>query len=109
SYEGMARSLQSSLPTLKQVVVVDGDGDSSFDNLLMAPVPTDKLAKRAPLAPDDILLIMFTSGTTGEPKGVMHSSNTVLKGMQALINRLGISGEDNVLAATPLGHMTGYA
>lgn len=108
-FESMGRSLKASLPTLENVIVVDGKGSDSFNNMLLKPAPTEELEGRQPLAPDDILLVMFTSGTTGEPKGVMHSSNTMLKGVQALIDRMKISGDDNVLAATPLGHLTGYA
>lgn len=108
-YQPMARSLKASIPTLEHTIIVGGEDDKSFKKQLLKPCADQELRARKPLTPDEILLVMFTSGTTGEPKGVMHTSNTMLKGVRALIDRLKISENDNVLAATPLGHLTGYA
>ena len=52
--------------------------------------------------------VVFTSGTTGEPKGVMHTPNTTLSTIYALIERLGLSDRDVLLMASTLGHQTGY-
>lgn len=107
----MAGGLRTSLPRLQHVIVVDGDGDDSFGNMLLkgAPAAGKPASEVKALEPDDVLLLMFTSGTTGEPKGVMHTSNTVLTTMDLCTERLGLTPTDIMLAATPLGHMTGYA
>jgi cyclohexanecarboxylate-CoA ligase len=105
-FAAMARGLKTSLPKLEHVIVVDGDGEDSFDNLLLKEVPVSVMT---PLKPDDVLLLMFTSGTTGEPKGVMHTSNTVLTTLELATERLGLTPSDIMLASTPLGHLTGYA
>lgn len=109
-FAGMARDLQTSLPGLEHVIVVDGDGDDSFDNMLLrAPGAGKSASEVKALVPDDVLLLMFTSGTTGEPKGVMHTSNTVLTTLDLAIERLELTPADVMLAGTPLGHLTGYA
>lgn len=107
-YQSMARGLKGTVPTLEHVIVVDGDGEDSFDTMLLAERPVDTVVME-PLAADDVLLIMFTSGTTGEPKGVMHTSNTMFAALHAFIERIGVTPDDNVLSAAPLGHLTGYA
>jgi acyl-CoA synthetase (AMP-forming)/AMP-acid ligase II len=52
--------------------------------------------------------VVFTSGTTGEPKGVMHTSNTVLSICYPLIDRLGFSADDVALMSSTFGHQTGF-
>jgi cyclohexanecarboxylate-CoA ligase len=109
-FAAMAKGLQASLPRLEHVIVVDGEGADSFDTMLLKEAPAfAALPARQALAPDDVLLLMFTSGTTGEPKGVMHTSNTILTSMDLCIERLGLTPDDIVLAASPLAHLTGYA
>jgi cyclohexanecarboxylate-CoA ligase len=68
-------------------------------------------AERRPLPGTDanaVHEIVFTSGTTGEPKGVMHTSNTALSTVYRLIERLEFSERDVILMASTLGHQTGY-
>ncbi|NMF97618.1 cyclohexanecarboxylate-CoA ligase [Aromatoleum toluolicum] len=105
-HAAMARELQPKLPNLKQVVVVDGDGEDSFDRVLMRD-DTPPLAGPG-LGPDDVSLLMYTSGTTGEPKGVMHTSNTLFSNLHAYIATMELSASDVVLGASPMAHLTGY-
>jgi glutaryl-CoA dehydrogenase/cyclohexanecarboxylate-CoA ligase len=67
-------------------------------------------AELAALRPDpnDVTLLIFTSGTTGEPKGVMHSHNTVVAANNPLPERLGISTESVIHMASTLAHLTGF-
>src|ERR1700726_4970334 len=69
-YSMMAEGLRAELPHLKHLIVVDGEGCSSFERTLLAAEPA---GKNAGLRPDDMSVLMFTSGTTGEPKGVIHT------------------------------------
>lgn len=111
-FAGMARGLRADLPQLKHVIVVDGDGPDSFDAMLLGELADSEAARtlpRRPLGPDDILMLMFTSGTTGEPKGVMHTSNTMLTIVESCITRLELQGDEVALGASPLAHLVGYA
>jgi len=108
-HAAMAYGLQRELPALKQVVVVDGEGDDGFDRLLMSGARRIEPQQPPRLAPDAMAVVMFTSGTTGSPKGVMHSHNTLMACNLSLAGRFGLTGDDVMLACSPLGHMTGYA
>jgi cyclohexanecarboxylate-CoA ligase len=105
-YAAMAQGMRADLPHLKQVIVVDGEGETSFERMLLSSEP-DKLPPG--LLPDDMAVLMFTSGTTGEPKGVMHTSNSLIACCKALSERFGLDSSDVLLVASPVGHMTGYA
>jgi cyclohexanecarboxylate-CoA ligase len=105
-YSMMAEGLRAELPHLKHLIVVDGEGCSSFERTLLAAEPA---GKNAGLRPDDMSVLMFTSGTTGEPKGVIHTSNSLIGCTKALTERFGLDVSDVLLVASPVGHMTGYA
>lgn len=111
-HAAMAESLKTKLPKLQHIVVVDGEGANGFDRLLLQGSKrveaADSPAERA-LAPEELAVMMFTSGTTGSPKGVMHSCNTLLACNKALSGRFGLTSDDVLLACSPVGHMTGYA
>jgi len=112
-HEGMARSLQAQLPSLTRVVVIDGGGADDFDTLLTKPEWEKEpdapgiLASNRP-GPDDITQLIYTSGTTGEPKGVMHSANTLMANIVPYAERLKLGKDDIILMASPLAHQTGF-
>lgn len=105
-HEAMAREMLPGLPHLKRLVVVGDDGPDSFDAVLMRD-DTPPLAGPG-IGPNDILLLMYTSGTTGEPKAVMHTSNTLFSNLHAYIETMELSDADIVLGASPMAHLTGY-
>ena len=112
-HEAMARDLQPSLPALQRVVVIDGDGPDDFDALLTTPQwERDPDAARILSAnrpsPDDVTQLIYTSGTTGEPKGVMHSANTLMANILPYAARLHLGEDDVVLMASPMAHQTGF-
>lgn len=60
-------------------------------------------------APDDPLVVLFTSGTTGEPKGVVLTLANVLASATASAFRLGIRPDDCWHVPLPMYHMGGLA
>ena len=105
-YAAMAQGMRGDLPDLKHVIVVDSEGDDSFERALLASEPG---VLPSGLGPDDMAVLMFTSGTTGEPKGAAHTSNSLIACSKALSGRFGLDSSDVLLVASPVGHMTGYA
>ncbi|WP_454689730.1 class I adenylate-forming enzyme family protein [Achromobacter aloeverae] len=73
------------------------------------PEPADDAdAAMAPESdPDKVVYLAFTSGTTGEPKGVMHSDNTLLANGRALVADWGHDASGVVLALSPMSHHIG--
>jgi malonyl-CoA/methylmalonyl-CoA synthetase len=57
--------------------------------------------------PDDDALIVYTSGTTGEPKGAVHTHRSLLAGVQALRMAWDWQPDDRLILALPLFHVHG--
>jgi len=55
----------------------------------------------------DLATIMYTSGTTGQPKGVMLSHRGILAGARAKTERIPVSAGDRALCVLPLFHSGG--
>ncbi|MCS5735162.1 AMP-binding protein [Herbiconiux daphne] len=84
-----------------------------IDEILPAPpAAAGPLAEPAhplavsPVSPTDVALLMFTSGTTGTPKGVLHSHQTLLYEAASIGEVFGLDGEA-VFMPSPLAHVTG--
>jgi acyl-CoA synthetase len=54
--------------------------------------------------PNQVIYLAFTSGTTGEPKGVMHSDNTLLANARAIAADWSIDADSVVFPLSPLSH-----
>jgi cyclohexanecarboxylate-CoA ligase len=114
-HAAMARDLQATVETLEHVVVL-GDGTEGAlafqDHFVERPWEEDPAlgaeleARRA--GPDDLVQIQFTSGTTGEPKGVLHSHNTIYSGSRVIDEVYGLGGDDVCFMASTLAHQTGF-
>ncbi|MDP6176057.1 MAG: AMP-binding protein, partial [Rhodospirillales bacterium] len=79
-YPAMIEGLRGELPDLAHMLVVMGDDlATSFEANMLQCAEADQaeLAARRPGA-NDVTEVMYTSGTTGQPKGVMHTPNTLL-------------------------------
>ena len=77
-------------------------GDTWPDALLGdAPPPT-----RAP-DPNDVAVILYTSGTTAEPKGVLHSHNTLLSECRSTRDYHRLRADDVFVMPSPVSHISG--
>ncbi|GGJ12417.1 cyclohexanecarboxylate-CoA ligase [Alicyclobacillus cellulosilyticus] len=110
-YLDMVERIRGDLPNLAGVYVLEQairqPGDVTFGGLL-APVP-DLAAIRA-RRPDRHMpaQLFYTSGTTGEPKGVIHTHHTLAVALALHCDTLGLGPEDTVWIPTPLAHQTGF-
>jgi long-chain acyl-CoA synthetase len=59
------------------------------------------------LGADDIAFLTYTSGTTGPPKGAMNTHGNVVFSSQTYRDWVGVGGDDVILGAAPLFHITG--
>ena len=57
--------------------------------------------------PDSVLQLAFTSGTTGEPKGILHTHETLLHPARHIAARYELTDADRLHMASTLGHQTG--
>jgi long-chain acyl-CoA synthetase len=114
---GVVLSVLESAPALKDVIVLFSHGTESragktlfsFESLRSAGA--EALAAdtglRAPHegAPDDLVTIVYTSGTTGEPKGTMLSHANILSNVNAAIRMFSLGPGDSMVSFLPLCHM----
>ncbi len=68
----------------------------------------EQSAREAEIGPDDLCDMLFTSGTTGYPKGVMYGHRQCLMAIDAWATRVGIRRGDRVLVIPPFFHAFGY-
>ena len=116
SYPRMMNALRSKLPALEHVLVIggeDGEDGQSFEAALLNRRWEDEMdgeaifAERRP-GPNDVSELIYTSGTTGHPKGVMHTSNTIIGNIQQIVRKTELTSADVILMASPLAHNTGF-
>ncbi len=104
----------SDFPVLKRVVIAgDGDypGTVAWDAALAGAdrISDAGLEARADTVdPDDPVFIMYTSGTTGFPKGVLHNHN-LIRNAEERAYRLGVTENDVIMNYLPLFHAFGYS
>ncbi|HLG89393.1 MAG TPA: AMP-binding protein [Alphaproteobacteria bacterium] len=59
-------------------------------------------------APTDVSLLLYTSGTTADPKGVLHTHQTLDYEIRSIAKLFDLDADDTVFAPSPLTHITGY-
>lgn len=103
-------------PKVERVVVFDPRGTRRIDDARLvawrtfvdgagAPEPGWYEGQLRARDPDDPAMIVYTSGTTGQPKGAMLSSRNVLEGSDETCRELGITAADSLLSYLPLCHV----
>ncbi|WP_018656682.1 AMP-binding protein [Actinomadura flavalba] len=123
SYAHMSADVAQDVPTLRHRVLLGAaDADPAGPGLagaldLHAALLGDPGGEDAvhtgiddvvPATADDIAYIMFTSGTTGEPKGAVHTYNTLYATNHVQAEALGVTGDDVTAMGSPTTHNAGY-
>ena len=99
-HAAMAEALAAELPALEHVVVVDG-GPPVGEAAPSRPVPAGP-------RPDQIAQLLFTSGTSGEPKGALHRHDALMRAADHHIDHFGLTRDDVIYVPSPLAHQTGF-
>jgi fatty-acyl-CoA synthase len=112
-YLGMIGEIRGRLPKLKHVVIVGepGEGMHRFDEVVSLGaerLDDGALAEReAACEPTDNVFILYTSGTTGSPKGAMLSHHNIARNAEQVTEVLHTTEEDVFLLAVPFFHCFG--
>jgi cyclohexanecarboxylate-CoA ligase len=104
-HRAMVAELSPGLPDLRHVITVRpgrANGDA-FADLLVRGATLDPMVRSA----DDPAVLMFTSGTTARPKGVLHTHNTLDYENRSMIDVFGLTGDAVVFMPSPVSHVTG--
>jgi len=106
-FSQMAARLQPSLPDLDHVFTVRGEGENDIAALIAQGAA---LPVAAPdVDPGAVKMVLFTSGTTGRPKGVLHSHETLENIVRKSYRHWGIEAGETVIMPSPVTHISGYA
>jgi acyl-CoA synthetase (AMP-forming)/AMP-acid ligase II len=112
-FVAMVEGLGAELPGLRNVIVVGDRAPRTiwrYQDVMAKPWESGEsrgfLAPRSP-HPDAVTGVSFTSGTTGEPKGVMHTSNTFAAINVSVARAYGLTADDVIFMPSPLGHSIG--
>jgi long-chain acyl-CoA synthetase len=108
----MALKIQKKLPRLTTLINMDrAQGDAGvlgFQQLCSMGRERIRAGKNdfleRTVSPDDLLSILFTSGTTGNPKGVMLTHRNVAVNIQDAVKWVNLNGEDRFLSVLPIHH-----
>jgi acyl-CoA synthetase (AMP-forming)/AMP-acid ligase II len=113
-YVSMLHSAAPNLPDLERIVVLRGiapEGSQSWEEFLAGGDDIEQSViddRVATLGPDDLSDILFTSGTTGNPKGVMCTHGQTIRAFAAWSEIVGLREGDRYLIVNPFFHAFGY-
>ena len=108
-YVTMGKSLRQAVPGLEHVIVAGGGADGTHDlDQGLRDCPPISSEHRVRMDADEIFRMAFTSGTTGDPKCVLHSFNSTLYAGYLLNNDMKVTDYDVMLIYLPVGLNWGY-
>jgi acyl-CoA synthetase (AMP-forming)/AMP-acid ligase II len=118
---GMLRDAETPLPHLRRIVLLDGSAEAeaapagaAVEHWAAFAARADAVAddaasqRRDAVRPTDVSDILFTSGTTGRPKGVLMTHGQTLEQFREWSDFAGLRAGDRYLIVNPFFHMFGY-
>jgi acyl-CoA synthetase (AMP-forming)/AMP-acid ligase II len=101
----MLGALRDPLPALADMVVVRGDGELTWEAVIAHEPAAEADLPR--VDPSAVMMVMYTSGTTGKPKGVLHVHHGFDHRVRAMGEAWNIGSDDVVFMPSPVSHITG--
>ena len=96
-------AIRDRIPRVTEVITVGGP-DDGYEAFLAAARPADR---RPEVTGEDLWLVMYSSGTTGRPKGVMLSHRNIVEHTRNAVPVAPLGPDDRNLVAMPLFHVGG--
>lgn len=100
-FAGAVREAQKTAPSLKHIFLKEpGPGGEPFDSLLAQPGPPPAHQVR----PEDLVLLIYTAGTTGVPKGVMLTHKNFCANIESCRGAIELKRRDRFICLLPMFH-----
>jgi len=110
-FPAMIANLRGGLPKLEHVICVTPnsalpEGFQSYTDFFASG--SDQPVEHISIDPDTTKILLYTSGTTGNPKAVRHSHNTLAAALDNGAQGWQLNADDIMLMPSPVTHITGY-
>jgi long-subunit acyl-CoA synthetase (AMP-forming) len=105
---GKARELGAVCPTVEHLVMLEeaAPGELSLQDLeQLCPTDFDVWAVAAEVSPGDLCSLLYTSGTSGPPKGVCYVHRALMATMRAIDERVPVTPDGATLSYLPMAHI----
>jgi acyl-CoA synthetase (AMP-forming)/AMP-acid ligase II len=105
-YAAMLQRVTAAMSPAPEVVVLRGDAGSHTPYAALLSQPPEDATLPA-LDPDSVRMVLYTSGTTGRPKGVLHTHNSIHALLCQIRDHWAIDCGDTFLVPSPVAHIGG--
>ncbi|MEO0091936.1 MAG: long-chain fatty acid--CoA ligase [candidate division WOR-3 bacterium] len=100
-------SIRKNTPSIERIILFDNTGITTIKDYLSFEdmIKFNGDSQEENVSPDDVATIVYTSGTTAEPKGVVLSHHNIISNAVSAIKLFNINCKDVIMSYLPLSHM----